>query len=161
MLKSIGRRVAAWIAAALMTVLLGVFFQTQNVLSRLSKIGGDISFADRISTYFYDLTHLGTLYGLFILIALLIAFLTAGLLHHFTKFGRPVIFAAAGGVAILVMLFAMREAFFNVHIIAGARDALGISLQVLSGAVGGFLFHHLTKKGGPKTAPLENVPETI
>jgi len=51
----------------------------------------------------------------------------------------------AGAVAILVMLFAMKAKFFDIHIIAGARDGLGISLQMLAGAIGGFVFAKISR----------------
>jgi hypothetical protein len=127
-----------------MVVILGVTFQSQNIIARLGDLGADIGFGERLSMTAYDITHLGSLYGIFIAIALAIAFLASGLLYHFTKFGRPVIYAVAGAVAILIMLFTMKQAFFDVHIIAGARDSLGIILQMLAGAVGGVIFTRLT-----------------
>ena len=138
------KRIGAWLAAVLMVVILGVTFQSQNIIARLGDLGADIGFGERLSMTAYDITHLGSLYGIFIAIALAIAFLASGLLYHFTKFGRPVIYAVAGAVAILIMLFAMKQAFFDVHIIAGARDSLGIILQMLAGAVGGVIFTRLT-----------------
>ncbi len=139
------RRIGAWLAAVFVTVILGVLFQTQNVISRLGNLGADINMGERVSMTAYDVTHLGSLYGIFITIALGIAFLIGGLLHRSVKFGRPLIYSVAGGTAILVMLFLMKQAFFDVHIIAGARDALGITLQLLSGAIGGWVFAYLTR----------------
>jgi len=139
------KRIGAWLAAVISVVLLGVIFQTQNIIARLGNLGANVGFGERVSMTIYDITRLGTLYGAFIAIALAIAFLVGGLLYHFTRFGRAVIYPVAGGVAILVMLFAMKQAFFDVHIIAGARDVLGIALQVLSGIIGGWVFAHLTR----------------
>jgi len=124
---------------------LGITFQTQNVLARLGDIGADVSFGDRLSMTFYDIQHLGSLYIIFISIALAVAFLLGGLVYRFAKFGRPIIYMVAGGVAILVMLFAMKAQFFDVHIIAGARDAFGLGLQMLAGAIGGLIFARITK----------------
>ena len=139
------KRIGAWLAAVISVVLLGVIFQTQNIIARLGNLGADVGFEERLSMTAYDISHLGTLYGIFIAIALAIAFLVGGLLYHFTKFGRVVIYPVAGGVAILVMLFAMKQAFFDVHIIAGARDMIGITFQVLAGIIGGWVFAHLTR----------------
>lgn len=138
------KHIVAWLAAVIAVVLLGVIFQTQNIISRLGALGADVSFGQRLSMTAYDITHLGSLYGVFIALALAIAFLASGLAYRFAKFGRPIIYTVAGGVAILVMLFLMKRAFFDVHIIAGARDGLGISLQMLAGAIGGFVFAKLT-----------------
>lgn len=139
------RRIGAWLASILTVVCLGVFFQTQNIISRLGKLGVDVGFGERLSMTAYDISHLGTLYGIFIAIALAIAFLASGLVYHFTKLERPIIYSVAGGITILVMLFLMKRAFFDIHIIAGARDGLGIALQILAGIIGGWVFAHLTR----------------
>lgn len=141
----IWKRTPSWVISTIITVFIAVIIQTQNVISRLGNLGADVSFGDRLSMTAYDISHLGTLYGLFIAIALAIAFLAGGLVYHFAKFGRPIIYSVAGGVAILVMLFLMKRAFFDIHIIAGARDGLGIALQVLAGILGGRVFAHLTR----------------
>lgn len=139
------KRIGSWLAAVLIVVILAVTLQTQNVIERLVNLGADVSFRDRLSMTAYDISHLGSLYGIFIAIALLIAFLSGGLLYRFTKFGRYIIYCVAGAVAILVMLFAMKQAFFDIHIIAGARDTLGIAFQMLAGGIGGWVFAHLTR----------------
>lgn len=139
------KRICAWIIAVIITVTLAVIIQTQNILSRLANLGADIGLGDRLSMTAYDISHLGTLYGIFIALALAIAFLASGLVYRFTKISRPLIYSVAGGTAIIFMLFAMKRAFFDIHIIAGARDGIGISLQMLSGVIGGWLFTQLTR----------------
>lgn len=145
-MDGIFKRIGGWLAAVVTTVILGVTFQTQNVLARLGNIGADVSLSDRLSMTAYDIFYLGQPLLLFTSIALAFAFLTGGLLHHFVKFGRPIIFAVAGAIAILVMLFAMKANFFDIHIIAGARDTIGISLQMLAGAIGGLVFARVNRK---------------
>lgn len=137
---------AAWVLAVLATVLVGVVFQTQNVIARLNDIGANVSLTDRLSMTSYDIIHLGSLYGAFIAIAFLIAFLSGGIVFHLAKFGRPFVYVVAGAVAMLIMLFAMKQVFFDTHLIAGARDALGISLQMLAGAIGGFVFARMSRQ---------------
>ena len=144
-IRRIPRLFLAWILATLTTIAIGVFFQTQNVISKLGDIGADVSLGERLSMTGYDIQHLGSLYGIFILAAFLIAFLMGGLVFHFAKFGRPIVYAVAGAVAILVMLFAMKANFFDIHIIAGARDMVGIGLQMLAGAIGGFVFARFSR----------------
>ena len=132
--------VLAWILGVMATVVLGVGFQTQNVISKLNAVGAEVSLGDRLSMTAYDIFHLGSLYGIFISVALAIAFLIGERVIHFAKANRTLVYAAAGAVAIWVLLFTMKTQFFDTHIIAGARDAIGISLQMLAGAVGGFVF---------------------
>ena len=127
-------------AAVLTTVILGVGLQTQNVLAQLEGVGADIGVSDRLSMTVYDIQYLGSRYVIFVGIAFALAFLAAGIVFHFAKFGRRLIFSVAGAVGILVMLFAMKEAFFDIHMIAGARDGIGISMQMLAGAIGGVVF---------------------
>ena len=139
------KRIGGWLAAVLTTVFIGIGLQTQNVLARLEGIGADIGLADRLSMTFYDLQYLGSLYFIFVGIALAIAFLIGGLVFHIAKFGRPLIYIAAGAIALLTMLLGMKEAFFDIHMIAGARDGFGISLQMLAGAIGGFIFSKINQ----------------
>lgn len=144
-MNGIFKRIGSWLAAVITTVVLGVFLQTQNVLARLENIGADIGFAERLSMSFYDLRYLGSLYIIFVSIALAIAFLVGGLVFRLAKFGRPIVYGVAGAVALLVMLFGMKQVFFDIHMIAGARDALGIGLQMLAGAIGGLVFAWVSK----------------
>jgi len=145
--------VGGWLLAVLSTATLGIIIQTQNVISRLGNIGADVGFSERLTMTLYDLRYLGLPYVIFIAIAFMVAFAVSELTYHFTKFGRTVIYTVAGAVAILVMLFSMKQVFFDIHIIAGARDGLGIGLQMLTGAIGGFVFSNLSKpnKKGSQT----------
>jgi hypothetical protein len=145
------KRIGGWGAAVITTIVLAIIFQTQNVLARLNEIGANIGLPERLSMTFYDLQHLGSLYGIFIAIALAVAFLIGGVVFRFAKIGRPVVYIFAGSVAMLVMLFAMKEAFFDVHLIAGARSEMGIGLQMLAGGVGGWMFAWISQ---PKTKDL-------
>ena len=135
-----GRRLVGLCLAVVATVVLGVAFQTQNVLARLSGIGAEIGIADRISMTAYDILHLGSLYAIFVTPALLIAILICDLIAKYIKFARPLIYALGGASAMFIMLFAMKIKFFDIHILAGARDAFGIGLQMLAGAIGGIIF---------------------
>jgi len=138
------------IIAAMVTTLLASFISTQRVLSAINDIGVPIAFSDRFSTAAYDLQHFGPLYGLFILVAFLIAFFVGQDLGN--KYPRLRIYwlVGAGIVAIYVMLFLMKQVFFGVPIVAGARDGLGLFLQMLAGGAGGYVFYLLTK---PKPDP--------
>lgn len=139
-LKWLGKRLGYLITSVIFTAIFATLIQTQRVISSLDKIGTQIPLSKRISMSIYDVSHLGTLYAIFILIAFFTAFLVSGGLYRIFKFGRLTIFMAAGGIAIFVMLMLMKQAFFDIHIIAGARDDFGIFLQCLTGVLGGFIF---------------------
>jgi hypothetical protein len=142
-LKRLGRFLTGWALAGIVTIALAVTLQTQRQLAMLNDIEGNITVTERVSMTVYNLMHMSGLYGIFILIGLLIAFLVGRLVFRFVKFGPAIIFAVAGAVAMIVMLFAMKEAFFGVHLIGGAREMIGIGLQGLAGAAGGLLFARL------------------
>lgn len=145
-IKTLLKYILAWVLAVLTTATLGVMFQTQNVISRLGGIGADISLGERVSMTVYDIMHLGSLYGIFIAAAFLVAFLAGGSVFLIAKFGRLLVYVVAGAVAILVMLFAMKVMFFDVHLIAGARSTFGVALQLLAGAIGGLVFARITRR---------------
>ena len=135
--------------------LIASFFSTQRVIGSLSEIGAETQFGDRVSMILYDAIHFGSLYWAFISLAFLFAFASAWALHKGIKFGRPIIFTVAGIAAMLVMLLAMERVFFGVPIVAGARDTLGILLQMVAGDIGGFVFARLTaSKPVIKKAPI-------
>ena len=144
-MNGIIKRIGGWLAASLTTVILGVGFQTQNVVARLTDIGADVGLSERLSMTGYDIFHLGSIYILFVGIAFAVAFLAGGLLFRIAKFGRPMIYMVAGATALLVMLLLMKEVFFGTHVIAGARDAFGLGLQMLAGALGGFVFAQVSQ----------------
>ncbi len=144
--KAVLKRVLAWVLAVLTTTALAVIFQSQNIVSRLNDIGGNVRFSDRLSITSYDLVHLGSAYGIFISIALAIAFLCGGLVYIFAKIGRPLIYISAGAIAMIVMLLSMKEVFFGVHIIGGARDVIGLGFQMLAGGLGGLVFSKISQK---------------
>ena len=143
--KAVLKRLFAWGLAVLTTTGFAVIFQSQNLIARLNDLGGNIGFSERLSVTFFDLTHLGSLYGIFISIALAIAFLCGALVYKITKFGRPVIYICAGAIAMIVMLLMMKEVFFGVAIIAGARDMTGLAFQMVAGGLGGFVFSKISQ----------------
>ena len=100
------KRVIAWPAATLVCTALAAFMSSQRVLNQLPDPLGKIGLSERVSTAVYDIQHFGSLYGLFILMAFLIAFLAGGLIYRFAKFGRPIVYMVAGAVAMMVMLMA-------------------------------------------------------
>lgn len=104
-----------------------------------------MGFGERLSMTIYDVSHFGTLYGVFILLAFLIALSAGGILFQRTRYGRGIIYVVAGSVAMFVMLWAMKQVFFGVPIVPGARDIFGLLLQMAAGGLGGFIFHRMTQ----------------
>ena len=118
------------------------------VLSALDGAGASVSAGDRISMTLADITGLGPLYLVFILIGFLIAFLAGALVVRFTPLPRTLVYAAAGAVCIFVMLLLMREVFFGVPVISGARSLAGEISQAVCGAAAGAFFAWTTNRQG-------------
>ena len=145
-IRAVSRFVPSWLAGAIATTVLAVLLQTQAVIARLNGIGADIGLGERLAMSGYDVFRLGSFYIIFITLGMLVAYLAGLLVYRLAGFGRMIIFAVAGAVAMLVMLLAMKQAFFGIHMIAGARDGFGIGLQMVAGAVGGLVFAMITAR---------------
>jgi hypothetical protein len=139
-----------FIAAAAVLTVLATLLQSAFVLAALSGVGAQINAGDAASMLLADLAGLGPLYGAFIAIALVVAFLAASVVHRFTPLPRALVFSGAGLVAMAVMLLAMEQVFFGVQLIAGARTLSGFAAQLLAGLVAGYAFAALTPR--PRTA---------
>ena len=134
------------VLASLFMALAGVIVQTQFVLAALSEAGAGITAQDRISMTLADIAGLGPLYLVFILIGFLIAFLAGALVVRFTPLPRTLVYAVAGAVCMFVMLTLMREVFFGVPVISGARSLAGEISQAVCGAAAGNFFAWLTSR---------------
>ena len=85
---------------------------------------------------------------LFVAIALLVAFGVAETIARFLPVRlRTLALAFAGLLALPVLFWAMKQAFFGVDILAGARTWVGYAVQaVVTGAGSGALFGWLTRR---------------
>ena len=110
-MKTFLKFLLGWVLGALSTTALGVLLQTQNVIARLGSIGAEIGVGERLSMSLYDLIHLGSLYVIFVAAGTFVAYLAGLLVYRLAGFGRPIVFAVAGAVAMLVMLLLMKQAF--------------------------------------------------
>ncbi|WP_415811619.1 hypothetical protein [Litorimonas haliclonae] len=100
--------------------------------------------------YFAKILYLG-----FVGLGLLIAFGVGSILLLILELRsrasyRFIVFSVAGAVSMGVMLWAMKNVFFGMQLVAGARDGTGIFLQILAGILGGLVFALLTRPKPPK-----------
>ena len=140
------RSVLAWIVASLVAAILAVIVQTQRIIARLDKLDAGVTLSERLSMTGYDLVHFGSVYVPIVAIGLLVAFLAAALVYRLAGFGRPVVYAVAGGVAMIVILASIKHLTFGVQLVGGAREVLGFVLQVSAGVIGGLVFARLTRR---------------
>jgi hypothetical protein len=148
------RRLVAFVVALVAMIVLGSLAHTIFVQEAWSAAAGQaeggapaaLPVAERMSWIFHDLVGLEPMYGALTGIALLLAFLAAGLVARFTGL-RPIVFAVAGAVAIFVMYTIMRNpSVLGTVGVFGARGTMGLAAQMAAGLVAGLLFALLTPK---------------
>lgn len=149
-LLSMLRRVAAFVLAAAAMVLLGSAAHSYFVQRAWSGAAGDASgsapagipFAERISWAAHDLLGMFVPYCSLTAIALLIAFLIAGLLARFAGH-RVMVYGVAGAAALFALFTILRSVLGTVGIF-GARGPMGLAAQMAAGAIAAVLFARLT-----------------
>jgi hypothetical protein len=148
------RRVVAFVVAVAAMVVLGSAAHSYLIQRAWSFAAGNaagttpaaIPFADRISWAAHDLVGMIVLYCALTSIALLVAFLIAGLLTRFTGH-RRVIFAIAGAAALFALFTVMRNVLGTVGVF-GARGPIGLAAQMAAGAIAGAIFARLSMPRG-------------
>jgi hypothetical protein len=151
------RRVLAFVVAVAAMVLLGSATSSYFVQRAWSGAAGHaesaasaaIPFADRISWAAHDLVGMFVPYCGLTSIALLIAFLIAGVLARFTGL-RLIVFGLGGALALFALFTILRDVLGTVGIF-GARGPAGLAAQMTVGALAGILFAQLTR---PRNLPL-------
>ena len=110
----------------------------------LSSIDMPISFGIIISTIASDIIGMSVQGEVpviaLILIGLLIAFCTAGLLFKTATLSKPKLYALAGGTALLATVILLSLALGSMDLIAGARTSLGRCIIILAGILAGYYF---------------------
>jgi hypothetical protein len=150
------RRVLAFVVAVAAMVLLGSATSSYFVQRAWSGAAGHadatapaaIPFSDRISWAAHDLVGMFVPYCSVTSIALLIAFLIAGVLARFTGL-RVIVFGLGGALALFALFTILRSVLGTVGIF-GARGPMGLAAQMAVGAVAGVLFAQLTR---PRNLP--------
>lgn len=142
-----------FILCALVTILIACILQTQMVLHGLSDIGVHISWVERVSMSYQDVVGLLPSYGVIITIGLAAGFGITKWIQIKIKQTPAHLYILAGGVTMAVILAAMHP-LLGVTLLAGARSAVGITLQIAAGCIGGYCFMYLRShtKNGSKTA---------
>jgi hypothetical protein len=149
------RRVVGFVVAMLVMVVAGSISHSLFVQQAWSEAAGQaegsapvaLATGERLSWIAHDLVGLEPLYGMLTGIALLIAFLAAGLLARYTGL-RTIVFAVAGAVAIFVLFTVVKMQLGTVGVF-GARGLHGLGAQMAVGLVAGLVFALLTR---PRTS---------
>lgn len=136
------RTTGAWLAAVLLTTLLGCVVQTQFNLAALTELGAQIPLSLRLQTTAQDIVGFSPSFGPLVAIGLLVAFVFTRGLRIWVPGPRAAWYGLAGGVAVLTILLALNMAF-GITPVAAARSALGLAGLAVCGALGGALFARL------------------
>jgi aldose sugar dehydrogenase len=147
------RRIAAFVVAVAVMVVFGSAAHSLMVQHAWSGAAGEaggtgpapIPFADRISWAAHDLGGMIVPYAGLTSIALLIAFLIAGLIARYSG-QRAFVFGLAGAAALFTLFTVLRMVLGTVGIF-GARGTAGLAAQMAVGLVAGVLFARLSVRG--------------
>lgn len=141
----------AWVAAVLLTTVLGSVAQTQFNLAALIELGAQIPASLRLKTTALDIIGFSPSFGPLVAIGFLIAFGVARGLRMIAPGPGITWYALAGGVAVLTILLSLNMAF-DITPIAAARTNLGLGCLVAGGLVGGAVFARLLPQRSGATA---------
>lgn len=138
------KAVRGWIITAVLLGVAATVLSSVMVLAMLVTVGADIGPGEALDHIGFDLAGFGPLYSALIAAALAAAFIAAAMVTRLVKPLRPAVFAAAGAIAMAVMLTLMDQVFFGVQLVAGARTMAGFLAQTGAGAAAGLIYAALT-----------------
>lgn len=141
------RTVFAYVAAVLVTYAIAAFAATQSVMNTLQGLGAPVTAGVRLEAAWHDLQGMATSYLPILAIALLIAFPVAWLVSRLLPRLRLLGYPLAGAAAVLAVHLILQQAF-SITPVAATRTLAGLTLQVLCGAVGGWVFVRLLPAPG-------------
>ena len=135
----------SYLAAVTVAYLLASLFQTLAVLQALTAAGGDYGASDWLRALLHDLYGLAfggkyVSYAQTIAIGLAIALPSAAVCLRWLPLPSALVYALAGATAMLTILLVVKYNFYDLTLFAGSRGVLGMGLQMLAGALGGWVF---------------------
>ena len=136
-------RLAIYLSAVVVAYLLASIMATQSVISSLSGMGVDLSFAERATMTLHDIGGMAGMFLPMIAFGLLIAFMATALICHYWNQWRTPLYIIAGAAALVCVHLALNLAF-GITPVAIARTTTGLGLQALAGAVGGYAYVYLS-----------------
>jgi hypothetical protein len=139
------RALLAYVAAVLVAYVLAAIAATQHVMARLADMGVAVTLGDRLGTTLHDLASMAPTYLPILAIAFAIALPVAAGVIRLAPRWRWLGYPLAGGVAVLAIHVTLNQ-LFDITPVAAARTVLGLTVQVLGGAVGGWLFGAMTRR---------------
>jgi hypothetical protein len=145
LLHFLARRLGAWLLAVAVAYVLAAVTATQHVVAQLSKMGIAVNLGERLAMTGQDIVGMASMFLPMVAFALLIAFMTAALLCRWLSRWRLPLYLLAGATAVVCIHLGLNLAF-GITPVAIARSSLGLLLQALAGAAGGFTYLFLIKR---------------
>ena len=139
MIRRMGRRVGAYLAATGVAYLLAAVAATQFVISGLGEMGVEVDLATRIHTTAHDAVGMAAGFLPLVAAALAIGLPIASLVARFLPRFRTVVLMLGGAVALLMVHLGLKWSFDVWTILAGSTLG-GLLLQAASGAIGALVF---------------------
>ena len=133
------RRIGAFACAVLVTYLVASTLSTQMILHEVSSFGMTVDIATRVGATLHDLSGLAVIYLPMIAITLIVAYPVTALVLRFVPGPRALAYAV-GGAAALFALHSLMFAVLGMHPLPATRSGLGMALQAVAGAIGGWAF---------------------
>ncbi|MEM8499251.1 MAG: hypothetical protein AAF542_14595 [Pseudomonadota bacterium] len=134
------KKFKGFVVAVLTTYLLATLFVSQGNLAAIAAFGLPVDMATRLHAAWHDMTHMVMLFLPLSLIALLIAFLVCAWLCKRFPQATAVLYPLAGFTALLTLIFSLNTVF-GLTPIAPTRTLIGLLLQGLAGAAGGYIYY--------------------
>jgi len=142
-IRFLGIRLAIYMAAIVVTYLLASVMATQSVISSLSGMGVDVSFTERAAMTLQDIGGMAGMFLPMIAFGLLIAFMATALICRYWNQWRTPLYIIAGAAALVCIHLALNLAF-GITPVAIARTVMGLALQAIAGAAGGYTYIYLS-----------------
>jgi hypothetical protein len=133
-----------YVAAVLATYAVGVLLISQANLSNVAAMGAAIDASIRLEVVWHDLLHMYEIYLPLVAISFIISLPVAALVVRWQPNLRLVGYVLAGFVG-LVAIHVIMKAVLGLSGVAPTRTIMGLLAQGVAGAVGGYLFHRLTR----------------
>ncbi|MFT6839625.1 MAG: hypothetical protein ACJAWK_000380 [Candidatus Azotimanducaceae bacterium] len=131
-------------AAVLATYAVGVLLISQANLSNVVAMGATVDASIRLEVVWHDLLHMYEIYLPLVAVSFVIALPVAALVIRWQPNLRLVGYVLAGFFG-LVAIHVIMKAVLGLSGVAPTRTIMGLLAQGFAGAVGGYLFHRITR----------------
>ena len=145
------KQIPAFLISLLIATFLLVTQTTATNLIWLNSINMTVDLHIVLSSMATDLVGMNSkgafpVIGL-IFVGLLISFVTARIISIWSSIKKPILYALAGGSALLAIVVLMPLVFYNLDLIAGARTLAGKVYLICAGILAGYYFGSHPAKG--------------